>query len=68
MSGKESTVPAEELAERQAVGARYHAQQRIDQINETVRGIRAAINILIKEEKALLTEKESLQGVEGLGK
>ena len=54
-------VPAEELAERQATGARYHAQRRINQIDETVRGIRAAINILIKEEKALLTEKESLQ-------
>ena len=28
----------------------------------------ASINILIEKEKALLTEKESLQGVEGLGK
>lgn len=26
MSGKESTVPAEELAERRALGARYHEQ------------------------------------------
>jgi len=61
-------VPAEELAERRALGDRYHAQRRIDQIGDLVRGIRAAINILIREEKALLTEKESLQGVEGLGK
>ena len=63
-----STVPAEELAERQALGARYHAQRRIDQIGDQVRGIRTAINILIKEEKALLKEKESLQEVEGLGR
>ncbi len=62
-----STVPAEELAERQALGARYHAQRRIDQIGDLVRGIRAAINILIKEEKALLAEKAGLEG-EGSGK
>lgn len=62
-----STVPPEELAERQATGARYHAQRRIDQINGTARGIRIAINILIKEEKALLAEKAGLEG-EGSGK
>ncbi|MDD1759104.1 MAG: hypothetical protein LUQ44_00705 [Methanothrix sp.] len=63
-----TAVPPEELAERQALGARYHAQRRIDQIGDLVRGIRTAINILIKEEKALLKEKESLREVEGLGK
>ena len=68
MSGKESTVPAEELAERQALGARYHAQRRINEIDGLIRGYRAAVNLIIKEEKALLKEKESLQGVEGLGK
>lgn len=62
-----STVPPEDLAERRALGARYHAQRRIDQIGDLVRGIRAAINILIKEEKALLAEKAALEG-EGLGK
>jgi len=60
-------VPAEELAKRQALGARFHAQRRIDQINDRVRGIRTAINILIKEEKALLAEKAGLEG-EGSGK
>jgi len=63
-----STIPPEELAERQALGARYHAQRRIDQIDGLVRCIRTTINILIREEKALLREKESLQEVEGLGK
>ena len=62
-----TTVPPEELAERQALGARYHAQRRIDQIGDLVRGIRTAINILIKEEKALLAEKAGLEG-EGSGK
>ena len=63
-----STIPPEELAERQALGARYHAQQRINQINDLIRGYRVTVNLIIKEEKALLKEKESLQGVEGLGK
>jgi len=67
MPERQTTVPAEELAERQALGAKYHAQRRIDQINDLVRGIRASINILIKEEKALLSEKAALQG-EGNGK
>ena len=63
-----STIPPEELAERQALGARYHAQQRINQINDLIRGYRVTVNLIIKEERALLKEKESLQGVEGLGK
>jgi len=62
-----TTVPPEELAERQLLGARYHAQRRIDQIGDLVRGIRTTINILIKEEKALLAEKAALEG-EGNGK
>jgi len=62
-----TTVPPDVLAERQALGARFHAQRRIDQINDRVRGIRTAINILIKEEKALLAEKAGLEG-EGSGK
>lgn len=63
-----STVPAEELAERQPLGARYHAQQRINEIDGLIRGYRAAVNLIIREEKALLKEKESLQEVEGLGR
>lgn len=63
-----TAVPPDELAERQALGARFHAQRHIDQIDEKVRGIRTSINILIKEEKTLLKEKEGLQEVDGLGK
>ena len=61
-------VPAEELAERRAVGARYHAQQRLNEIDGLVRGYRATVNLIIREERALLKEKESLKEVEGLGK
>ena len=63
-----SPVPAEELAARQAVGARYHAQQRINEIDGLIRGYRATVNLIINEEKALIKEKESLQEVEGLGR
>ena len=62
-----SKISAEELAERQVLGAKYHAQKRIDQINDLVRGIRNSVNILIKEERALLSERSALQG-EGNGK
>lgn len=62
-----SPVPAEELAGRQALGARYHAQQRINQINDLIRGYRVTVNLIIKEQKALLAEKAALEG-EGNGK
>ena len=54
-----STVPAEELAERQALGARYHAQQRINEIDALIRGYRAAVNLIIKEEKVLLKSQRA---------
>ena len=63
-----SPVPAEELAERRALGDRYQEQQQINEIDDLVRGIRASINILIRKEEALLEKKKGLQGVEGLGK
>ncbi len=63
-----TAVPPEELAERRALGDRYHAQRRINEIDGLVRGYRVTVNLILKEEKALLKEKESLQGVEGLGK
>ena len=67
MTERQSTVSAGELAARQALGDKYHAQRRIDQINDLVRGIRASINILIEKEKALLEERAALRG-EGNGK
>ena len=67
MTKGQSDVSEKELAERQALGAKYHAQERINQIEDLVRGIRASINILIDKEKALLEEKAVLRG-EGNGK
>lgn len=63
-----STVPPEELAERQAHVAKYHASRKIIQIDEAVRGIGIAIGILVKQQAALLAERDSLTGVDGLGK
>ena len=58
-----SPVSVEELAERRALGDRYNAQPWINEIDELIRGYRAAVNLIIKEEKALLKEKESLYEV-----
>jgi len=55
-----STVPAEELAKRQALGARYHAQQRINEIDGLIRGYRVTVNLILKEEKALLKERDEM--------
>ena len=62
MTERQTTIPAEELAARQALGDRYHAQRRVDQINDLIRGYLASINLLIKEEKALLDEAAALKG------
>ncbi len=62
-----TTVPPEELAERRAQNARYHAQRRIDQIDAEVRGMEIAMRVLSKECKALLAVKAALEG-EGSGK
>jgi len=67
MTERQTTIPAEELAARQKLGAKLHAQERINQIEDLVRGIRASINILIEKEKALLGERAILRG-EGNGK
>lgn len=67
MTERQTTIPAEELASRQELGAKLRAQERINQIEDLVRGIRASINILIEKEKALLGERAILRG-EGNGK
>lgn len=63
-----STVPPEELAARLAQAAKYHASRRIIQIDEAVRGLGIAIEILVKQQAELLAERDNLTGVEGLGK
>ena len=67
MTERQTTIPAEELASRQELGAKLRAQERINQIEDLVRGIRASIKILIREEIALLLEAAALRG-DGNGK
>ena len=63
-----STVPPEELAERQTIGDRYHAQESINRIDEQIRGLSLSIHFLKSEKRRLLQERERLTEVSGLGK
>lgn len=56
-----SIIPAEEQRERNVIGTRYRNQQKRDLIDEKVRGIRTAINILIEKERELIAESEALK-------
>lgn len=67
MTKGKSDVSEKELVARQELGAKLRAQERINQIEDLVRGIRASINILLEREKALLGERAVLRG-EGNGK
>ena len=65
---KESTVSPEELAARQALGDRYHAQESVNRIDEQIRGLSLAIHFLKSKKRQLLQERERLTEVSGLGK
>jgi len=52
---------AEEMRERNLLSTRYRNQQKRDQLDEQVRGIRIAINILIARERELIAESEKLK-------
>ena len=51
-----SQIPEVEMEARHTLADRYHDQQKKDIIDEKVRGIRTAINILILEERTLIAE------------
>ena len=53
-------LPPEELASRHQLAIRYETGKKLDQIEDQIRGIRAAINILITKEKELQEEKQQL--------
>ena len=53
-------LPPEELASRRQLAIRYETGKKLDQIEDQIRGIRAAINILITKEKELQEEKQQL--------
>lgn len=56
-----TAIPEAEMKERNLLGTRYRNQQKRDKIDEEVRGIRTAINILIAREKELIAESEKLK-------
>jgi len=55
-----SAIPAEEMHERNVLSTRHRNQQKRDKIDEQVRCIRTAINILIEKERELIAESEKL--------
>jgi hypothetical protein len=54
------TLPPEELARRNQLSTRYKNGKKLDLIEDQIRGIRTAINILVTKEKELLAEKKQL--------
>jgi hypothetical protein len=56
-----STVPPEELHERNLLSTRYLNAQKKAAIDDQVRGIRQAINFLIAKEEVLKREAEKLK-------
>ena len=55
-----SEVPPEELEKRNLLSDRYKNAQKKAILDDQVRGIRTAINILIKKEREPITESEAL--------
>lgn len=53
-------LPPEELARRNQLSTRYKNGKKLDLIEDQIRGIRTAINILITKEKELQEEKQQL--------
>lgn len=58
-----TTVPPQELADRQALGAIYEASQELAKVQDKIRSIRYLINALIREEKGLLRRAQELDDI-----
>ena len=56
-----SSISTEEIEARHTLAKRYEDSQKKAIIDEKVRGIRQAINLLIAEERKLIAESESLR-------
>ncbi len=54
-------ISSDDMAARHALGDRHRAAQELVSLQDEVRGIRAAINILIGAEKERLTRIDELQ-------
>jgi len=59
------TLPPEELARRNQLSTRYKNGQKKDRIDDEIRGIRMAINILIAKEQELQEESKKLSSKRG---
>lgn len=59
------TLPPEELARRNQLSTRYKNGQKKDRIDDEIRGIRMAINILITREQELQEESKRLAPKKG---
>jgi len=55
-----STVPPEELEARHSLVKRYQDSRTRIVLDEQIKGIRHAINLLIAEERRLIKESEAL--------
>ena len=55
------TLPPEELARRNQLATRYKNGKKLDLIEDQIRGIRTAINILITKERELQEESKKLK-------
>ena len=56
-------LPPEELASRHQLAIRYETGKKLDLIEDQIRGIRTAINILVTKEKELLAERKQLSPI-----
>ena len=54
------TLPPEELARRNQLSTRYKTGKKLDLIEDQIRGIRTAINILVAKGRELQEEKKQL--------
>ena len=54
------TLHPEELARRNQLSTRYKNGKKLDLIEDQIRGIRTAINILVTKEQELQEEKKRL--------
>lgn len=55
-----TTVPPDEMERRHQLSSRYRKAQQRSKIDEEIRGIRLAVNILIAKEQELQAESEKL--------
>jgi hypothetical protein len=56
-----TTIPPDEMKRRHQLSSRYRKAQKRAKIDEEIRSIRTAVNILIAKEKELQIESDKLK-------